>query len=123
VGALLEAHLNIPLGDHHMGDRIDEVTEDVLGLGGGTAVIDLLAEEAIQAAGHQGQLQIAIDFHGDRRGQRVDVEEIHAISDAVLDEHALRVAADELNRGAAQLVGHHDGRFLVAQVGDGDLAD
>jgi hypothetical protein len=38
------------------------------------------------------------------------MEEVRAVGDAVLDEHALRVTIDEVHPGATQLIGH-DGRF------------
>ncbi len=49
MGALLESLEALRLGDHDMGDRVDEVTEDVLRLGGGVAVAELLAESEIRA--------------------------------------------------------------------------
>jgi hypothetical protein len=75
--------------DYRLGDRVDEVAEDVLEFDGGVAAAELLAKQAIQAAGHQGELQIAIDLYGDRGGQRVDMEEVCAVDDTVRKGEAL----------------------------------
>jgi hypothetical protein len=47
VVALLEAHRDVSLSDYHGGDCVDEVAEDMLGLGGRVAVADPLAEDAM----------------------------------------------------------------------------
>ena len=78
-------------------------------------------QEPIEAAGHQGQLQVAVDLHRHRRGQGVHVEEVDPVLDRVLDDHPLGVAADELGGRAMQLVGQEQGRLFVPQVGDGQL--
>ena len=92
-------------------------------LGPFVAVADALAQHAIQAAGHQRQLQIAVDLHRHGRRQRVHVEEVDAVRDGVFDDHALGVAADELEGRALQLIGQQQRRLLVTQIGDGDLTD
>jgi hypothetical protein len=102
---------------------LKEVAKDVLGFGGGIAVANAFAEQSIQTAGHQGQLQIATDLHGHRRGQGVHVEEIQPVGDPVFDEHALCVPSDEVYGGATQVVGEHEGGLLVAQIRDDDMAD
>jgi hypothetical protein len=109
VGAFLETHCDVPFGGHHVRDRIDEVAEDVLGLGGRVAIADPLAKQSIQAAGHERQLKIATDLHR------------HAVGDAVFDEHALRVSSDEVHGHATQLVGQYEGGFFVPRIGHDDL--
>ena len=55
-------------------------------------------------------------------GQRVDVEEAHRVGECILDEHAFGVAGDEVFDGTACVVGEQDGRLVVAEVGDEELA-
>ena len=45
------------------------------------------------------------------------------LGDAVFDEHAVSVTGDQRRATGAQMVGQQDGGFLVAQLGNGDLAD
>ena len=85
----------VVIRDRHLGRGVDEIAEQVAGLGRLVAVADALPQEAIEAAGHQRQLQVAVDLHGHRRGQGVHVEEVDAVLDVVLDEHPLGVAADQ----------------------------
>jgi len=42
---------------------IDQVPEDMSGPGPLVAAADLGSEQTVQAAGHQGQLQVQIDLH------------------------------------------------------------
>lgn len=51
--ALLEAHRDIALADHHVRDRIDKVAEDVLALGGRVAIAEPLTEQPVRI-GYQG---------------------------------------------------------------------
>ena len=51
------------------------------------------------------------------------MEEVDAIGDVVFNEHSLGVAADERGGGYSQLVGEDQGRFFMAQVGNGQLPD
>ena len=102
---------------------VDEVAEQVARLGRLVAVADANGQQAIQAAGHQRQLQVAVDLHRHRRGEGVHVEEVDPVLDVVLDEHPLGIAADQVGGGPGQLVGQEQGRLLVPQVGDGQLPE
>ena len=53
-------------------------------------------EDAVEGAGHQDDLKVEVDLqrHGCR--ERVHVEEFDGVGDGVLDDHAARVAVDEL---------------------------
>jgi hypothetical protein len=57
MAAFLETDLDVALAERHVRDRVDEVAEDVLGLGGRLTVAEPLAEQSIQTAGHQRELQ------------------------------------------------------------------
>ncbi len=72
-----------------MGDRVDEVAEDVLRPAGRVAITESLGEKAIEAAGH-----------------------------AILDRHAVRIAVDEVGGGAVQLIGQLDHRRPMTEVGE-----
>ena len=86
-------------------------------LGGFVAVTDSGREQSVQAAAHQGQLQVAVDLQGHRRREGVHVEEVDPVLDSVLDQHSLRVAADQLGGRTTQLVGQQHRRGFVPQVG------
>src|SRR5262245_7295815 len=85
MGPLLEANLDVVLADGHDGGRVDEVAEQVPRLGRLVAVADAAGQQAIQAAGHEGQLQVAGDLQRHRTGQSVHVKEVDAVLDVVLD--------------------------------------
>ena len=122
VSTLLVADDHLRLADRHHGGRIPEVAEEMARLGLLIATADPPGQQAVQAAGHQGQLQVAIDLHRYRRGERVHVEEVNAVLDAVLDDHPPGVPLDQPGRRRRQLVGQEDRRLLVAQIGDRHLA-
>ncbi len=100
-----------------------QLVENGAGLGGGEAFADPQPEQAVQRAGHQGELDVEVDpqRHGGREG--VHVEEVDRIGDGVLDHHAAGIAVDQGGDRAVHLVGQQQGGLLVAEVGDGDLAD
>jgi hypothetical protein len=50
------------------------------------------------------------------------VEEAHGIGERILDEHALGVTGDEVLGGGGCVVGEQDGGFVVAEIGDEELA-
>ena len=108
--------------DHDGGGCVDEVAKDVSRLGILIAVADLFSQEAVEAAGHERELEVTIDFHRHRGAQRVHVEEVHAVSNVVLDEHALGIAGDQLGCGSRKLVGDQQGGLLVSQLGDHQFA-
>ena len=49
------------------------------------------------------------------------MEEVDAILDVVLDEHALRVAADQWGGRSVQLIGQQQGGFFMPQIRDDQL--
>ena len=51
------------------------------------------------------------------------MEEVDPVLDVVLDQHPLGIAADQVARRAVQLIGQQQGRFLMAQISDGQLAE
>ena len=121
MGTLLIPHDDLRLGERHLGRGIHEVLEQMSRLGMFVAPADPPGQQAVQAAGHQGQLQVAIDLHRHRRAQRVHVKEVDPIRDAVLDDHPLGVPLDQAGRRPGQLVGQEDRRLLMTQIGDGHL--
>jgi len=62
-------------------------------------------QEPIEAALHLGELQVAVDLHCNRQGERVHVQETDPVLDAVLNQYPLALAGDELGGGSVQLVG------------------
>ena len=51
------------------------------------------------------------------------MEKVDAVLDAIFDDHALGVAADELGRGQAKLIGQQERWLLVTEVQDAHLAE
>ncbi len=122
-GSLLELHHDARLVDRDVRCRIDQVPEQVPGLHRLVTVAHADRQQPVQAAGHQRQLQVAVDLHRHRRAQGVHVEEVDPVLDSVLDQHPLGIPADEVRRGPAQLVGQQQGRVLMPQVRDGQLTE
>ena len=123
VGALLKPDFDVRIADGDSGGGVDEVAKEMSGTGALITISNTVGKDPVEAAGHQGQLEIAIDLHGDGGGERVHVEEVNAVGDAVFNEHALGVAADHTGRGPAQLVGQQEGGVLMTEIGDGELTD
>src|SRR5882762_3077335 len=86
-------------------------------------VLELESEEPIKAAGHERQLEIAVDFHGHGGGECIHVEEINAVGDSIFNEHALRIAGNQLGSGTRELVGQQERRLLMPEIGDDHLAN
>ena len=61
-------------------------------------------------------------FMATGRREGIHVEEIDAVGNPVLDDHALSVATDEFCRGPCALVGEQQGRLLVSEIGHRQLA-
>ena len=114
---------DLVLGDPDGRAGVDELAEDGARLRDFEALSDTDAEEPVEAAGHQRELDIEIDAHGHGGGERIHVEEVDGVGDGVLDHHAAGVAVDEPGRGLVHLVAQQQGRLFVAEIGDGDLAD
>ncbi len=51
------------------------------------------------------------------------MKEVDRIGDPVFNQHSLGIARYQLHDGGVQLIGDQDGRLLVPQLGDGDLAE
>ncbi len=105
MSPLLKFDLDVVFANGYSGGCLDEVLEDVAGFGGLIAVANRGTQEPIKTAGHEGQLQITVHFHGHSRGKRIHVEEINTIGNIVFDQHPLGIAADQFCRGSLQLIG------------------
>src|SRR6266403_3565619 len=123
VSAFAKGDLDGIVGDGNKGLRFDEVAEQMARVRGGVLLADFCAEQAVEGAGHEGQLQVAVDFERHGRGQGIDVEELDAVGDAVFDEHAASVELDQAGGRTAQLIGEQQGWLFMPEVGDGDLPD
>ena len=120
-GVFLETHDDRLLVDGHDGGGIDEVAEQVLRFCRLVAVADAIRQHAVEAARHDRQLNVAVDFECDGTRQGIHVKKIDAVLDAVFDEHALGVAADELHGRTFELIGDQQRRILVTEIGDDEL--
>ena len=118
---LLISHNNTRLLHLDFGRGVHEVTKQMPRLGAFVAPTDATGQQSVEAAGHQSQLQVAVDFHRYSRGQSIHVKEVDPIRDAVLDDHPLGVPPHQFGRRPCQLIGQEDRRLLVTQVGDDHL--
>ena len=66
VGPLVHPDCDLGFGDYHLGSRVDKVSEDMARFGRLVAVSHLGAQEPVETAGHESELHIAVDLHGDR---------------------------------------------------------
>ena len=85
-------------------------------------VCDGACEHAIEGCSHDGELEVDIDLEGDGGRECIHVEHVDGLCDGVLDDHAPGIAVDQPGRRFRLQVGDQQGRLLVAEVGDCDLA-
>ena len=123
MGAAAQPHLDAVLADAHGGRGAHEALEQLAGARLLVAVADAAGQQAVQRAGHDGELQVGVDLQRHGRGERVHVEEVDRLGDGVLDDHAAGVAVDEVGGLGVELVGEQQGGLVVAELADGDLAD
>ena len=50
------------------------------------------------------------------------MEEAHGVGEGILDEHAPGIAGDELLGGGGGVIGEQDGRLVMAEILDEELA-
>jgi hypothetical protein len=105
VGTLVKAHPNDLIAEGDLGGSIDEIPKEVARGGPLIALTDGVTQSAVEATGHQGQLQITVDLHGHDRGERIPGEEVNALRDPVFDQPAVSVASDQLSRPPPALIG------------------
>ena len=122
MGAAVEAHADLAVGDGDVGGHVDEVAEDLARLSVIVAA-HAAGHQAIEAAGDDQQRHVEVDLEADRRGERVDVEEAHRVGERVLDQHALGIAGDDRLGGGLGVIGEQDGGLVVAEIGDEELAE
>jgi hypothetical protein len=73
--------------------------------------------------GEHGEYDVEVDVERDGVGEGVDAEGADGLGEALFDVHPLGVALDERLGGSIWVVGDQDGGFVVAESGDGELAD
>ena len=96
---------NLMVGQGNQAHSIDKIAEDMAPLGFCITSANLGTQQALEAAGHEGQLQITGDLHGPSGGQSIHMEKVNAIGDTVCKHHALCIAFDERRGGTAYLIG------------------
>ncbi len=102
------------LVDRQLGHRVDVLAEQRAGSLVLMALANPVGQQAVQAGGHHGQLQVDVDFQRDRGREGIDVEEVDGLGDGVLDQHAAGIAADQPGGGFRVLVGDEQGRLVMA---------
>ena len=122
VRAFLEVYVDVLCVDGYASRGIDEVIEECPRVDAFVALCDVARHEAIEAAGHEGELEVAVDLHGDGGGECIHVEEIDAVGDLVFDDHTLGVTCNERGCGEFEMVGDQECRIFVSEIGNGELA-
>ena len=64
MGAAVEVDMDFGVGDRDVGGRVDEVTEDVPGIG---VAAHATRRQAVQAAGNDQQRHVEVHIHTHRR--------------------------------------------------------
>src|SRR3990170_3813085 len=113
----MKANLHLSLGYLDVGRHVDEVAEDLPGLGIGIAT-HLLSERSVESTGNRQQRHIEVHLQPYGRRQGVHVEKPNGVRERVFNQHALGVPSDELFGGYPALVAEHDGWFVVAEILD-----
>ncbi len=121
MGATMVVHGNLFVADDNVGRHVNEVAENLAGLGVGVAA-HLLGDEAIESAGQNQQRHVEIHLEPHRRGKGVNMKETHRVGERVFNEHALGITGQQRFGGGVLLIGQQDGRFIVAEVLDKDLS-
>ena len=122
MSPFLKVYGNLLFRNHDLGGRVDKITEKMTGSGDLIAVANLRSQKPIEAAGHEGQLQIAVHFHRHRRRQCVHMKEIDPIGNAVFNDHSLGIALNQFGRGTIPLVGEQYRRLFMAKIFNDHLA-
>ena len=90
--------------DLHAAGGFHELAVEVLGLGLAEAV-QVVRQPAVAAVGDHGQGNVQIDVETDFAGQAVQVEEVHAAAQAVLDAVAAGVTQHQVAGADLRVVG------------------
>ena len=124
VGPSSQPHLEgVVVADAHLRHGAHEAVEQLPRLGLFVSVADAPRQQAVQRRGQQRELQVDVNLERHRGRERVEMEEVDGFLDAVLDHHAAGVAVDKARgRLGVGMVGQQQGGLVVAEVGDGDLA-
>ena len=105
VSAFVEFDKHAMLFNGDSRGDIQEVSEDLLGLGAGVFAPDPLGHEAVEGTGDESDLQIEVDLEANHGRERVDMEELNGFGNSVLDEHSLSVARDQGRAADFEIVG------------------
>ena len=95
MSPFLKANEDVFSLDEQGGTGIDEVSEDMSGLGFWISIAQFRPEQAVEAAGHEGELEIQIDLHRHRGRQGVHVKKINSIGKVIFNNHPLGIALYE----------------------------
>jgi len=118
----MKTDLDLLVRDFHVGRNVDQIPEHVPRLGVGIAPHPQ-GQAAVKAGGDDEKGQVEVHLQADGGRQRVEMEEAVGIGQGVLDQHPLDVAGDQTFDRRAMLIGQQDGRFVVSEILDQNLAE
>ena len=108
--------------DQYRPSGLDEAAVELLGCGLSVSP-QPRRQPAVTTVGNHSQRRIQVDVEPYLAGQAIEMEEVHADAQAILDAVATRVADDQLTRCLIEVIGDEQGWMVMPQPGDRDLAD
>jgi hypothetical protein len=122
VAAAIEVDGDLFRGHFDVAGSFDELSVEVFGLGLGEA-FELAGEPTVAAMGNDGEDDVEVDVETHLARQAIQVEEVDADAQAVLNAVAARIARHKVAGGNVGVVAHEQGEPFAAQAGDGDLSE
>jgi len=82
-----------------------------------------VAQRGAEGVGQDREHNVEVDAEGDCAGEGVEAEGLDGFGEALFAVHPAGVGVDDLPSGRGGPVGEQEGGLVVAQPGDGELAD
>src|SRR6266478_6104685 len=95
MGALVQPDDDVLLLDGYRRRHVEQVAENLFGLRSFILPSNLIGHQAIEGAGHEGDLEIKVHFETDHRGKGIEVKELNGLRDTILNEHAVGVTGHQ----------------------------
>ena len=121
VRSFLEVDVDVLFGDANRSAGLDDLPAQALGLRLGEAV-EFARQPAIAPVGQDRQGRVQIGVQRDFAGQAVEMEEVDAAPQRILDPIPAGVTRHDLSSGLVAVVGQQERGLVASQAGDGDLS-
>lgn len=121
MAAAVEVDGDLFRGHFDVAGSFDELSVEIFGLGLGEA-FELAGQPPVAAMGNDGEDDIEVDIETHLAGQAIQVEEVDADAQTILDAVAACVARHQVAWRNVGVVAHEQGETFASQAGDGDLS-